>query len=147
MEIATIYYKAKDGRIFTDPLECEEYEKTIDIVKGSAADFIRYLEKVYKPETYVSGIVYLRTPDGKKNIMTCHTFCCDVQLATFVNVDDLAPEQRYIITTIEDVIRFLKKFDKDSPVQYMLAFADDVDFTRPGVMAMCNDKVWDKKKE
>lgn len=76
MEIDTIFYKAKDGRIFTDPLECEEYEKTIGIVKGSAADFIRYLEKVYKPETYVHGVVYLRTPDGKKNILTCITACC-----------------------------------------------------------------------
>jgi len=27
MEIAEVYYKAKDGKIFTDPLECEETQK------------------------------------------------------------------------------------------------------------------------
>ena len=146
MEIDSIFYKAKDGRIFTDPLECEEYEKTIDIVKGSAADFIQYLESKISPKTYVHGVLYLKTPDGKKNILNCITACCDMQLGTFVNVDDLAPEQRYIFTTIEDVIRFLKKFDKDSPVQYMLTFSDNVDFEKPGVMAMCNNNVWDKKE-
>ena len=45
MEVEKIIYKAKDGRLFYDPLECEDYEKTIGILPGSVGDLINELEK------------------------------------------------------------------------------------------------------
>lgn len=146
MEIDTIFYKAKDGRIFTDPLECEEYEKTIDIVKGSAAHVIQILGEL-RPETYVHGIVYLVTPDGKKYTRMCATVCCDRRLEPFVNVADLSIEQRYVTNTVADVLMFLKQFDKDSKVTYLLTYDDDIKFSSPGIVFFRNDEIWDKKKE
>lgn len=146
MEIDTIFYKAKDGRVFTDPLECEEYEKTIGIVKGSAAHIIQILEEERRPETYVHGIVFLVTPDGNKYSRSCATVCCDHLLRSFVNVEDLSIEQRYFINNVADVLRFLKHFDKDSMVTYFLLFDDDIKFESPCVAFFRNDDVWKDKK-
>jgi len=147
MEIDTILYKAKDGRIFEDPLKCEEYEKTIGIISGSCADFIRYLEERYKPSLYVHGLVFVRNPDGSASVHSCCTVNCSDKLESYVNVKDLTEEQLYIKTTVADVIRFLKRWDKDSPVQYMLTFSEDIRMEHPSIMSMSNPKVWDKEED
>lgn len=147
MEIDTIFYRAKDGRIFEDPLKCEEYEKSIGIISGSCADFIRYLEEKHKPSLYVHGLVFVRNPDGSSAIHSCCTVNCSDKLESYVNVKDLTEEQLYITTTVADVIRFLKRWDKDSPVQYLLTFSEDIRMEHPGIMAMSNPKVWDKEED
>ena len=45
MEIDTIIYKAKDGRTFTDPLKCEEYEKNLGAINGSIGELVKILEE------------------------------------------------------------------------------------------------------
>ena len=142
MEIDTIYYKAKDGRLFTDPLKCEEYEKTLGIVAGTVAALIVELEKIAKPKSYIDAIIYVKRPDGQKTIYTPHTHCVDDQLESFVNVKDLTQEQRYEYTTMDHLIEFLRQLDKDSQVQYMIVWSDDIDFNRPGIMANHNRDVW-----
>ena len=146
MEVDTILYRAKDGRIFEDPLKCEEYEKTIGILSGSCADVIRYLEEKHKPSIYVHGLVFVRNPDGSSATHSCCTVNCSDKLESYVNVKDLTDEQLYITTTVADVIRFLKRWDKDSPVQYMLTFSEDLRMEHPGVMSMSNHKVWTKEE-
>ena len=147
MEIDTILYKAKDGRIFEDPLKCEEYEKTIGIISGSCADVIRYLEEKHKPSIYVHGLVFVRHPDGSSAIHSCCTVNCSDKMESYVNVKDLTEKQLYITTTVADVIRFLKRCDKDSPVQYMLTFSEDIRMEHPSIMSMSNSKVWDKEED
>lgn len=146
MEVDTILYRAKDGRIFEDPLKCEEYEKTIGIISGSCADFMRYLEENFEPSIHVHGLIFVRNPDGSASIHSCATINCSDKLESYVNVKDLNEGQLYISTTVADVIRFLKLCDKDSPVQYMLAFSDDISMKHPGVMSMSNHKVWSKEE-
>lgn len=145
MDIDKIFYRAKDGRIFEDPLKCEEYEKTIGIISGSCADFIRYLEEKHKPSIYVHGLVFVRNSDGSSAIHSCCTVNCSDKLESYVNVKDLIEGQLYITTTVADVIRFLKRWDKDSPVQYMLTFSEDIRMEHPGIMSMSNPKVWNKE--
>lgn len=147
MEIDTILYRAKDGRIFEDPLKCEEYEKSIGILSGSCADVIRYLEEKHKPSIYVHGLVFVRNPDGSSATHSCCTVNCSDKLESYVNVKDLTEKQLYITTTVADVIRFLKRWDKDSPVQYMLTFSEDIRMEHPGIMSMSNAKVWDKEED
>ena len=146
MEVDTILYRAKDGRIFEDPLKCEEYEKTIGIISGSCADFMRYLEENFEPSFYVHGLIFVRNPDGSKSLHSCATINCSDKLESYVNVKDLDEGQLYISTTVADVIRFLKLCDKDSPVHYMLAFSDDICMKHPGVMSMSNHEVWTKEE-
>lgn len=142
MEILTIYYKAKDGRIFTDPLECEDYEKTLGIIPGSVAALIVALEKIAKPKAYIFGIVYVKCPDGEKKILIRNTTCVDDQLESYVNVKDLTQEQRYQYETIGGFIKILRTLDKDSQCQYMIVYSEDIDFASPGIMANHNKEVW-----
>lgn len=142
MEIDTIYYKAKDGRLFTDPLKCEEYEKTIGILPGSVGALIVELEKIGNPKSYIDGIIYVKHPDGKKTIFTPYTICVDDQLESFVNIKDLTQEQRYQYTTIGRLIEFFRQLNKDSQCQYMIVWSDDIDFNKPSIMANHNKDVW-----
>ena len=144
MEIAEIYYKAKDGKMFTDPLECENYEKTIGVVAGSVGDLIRTLEKEAKPTDYVLGIVMVRLPDGTANIYTRCTVCIDDKLEDYVNVNSLSKEQRYETTTVERLVEPLKHEDKDLPCQYMLLFSENIDMHESTIMSCYNKSVWKK---
>lgn len=146
MEIDTIYYKAKDGRLFTDPLKCEDYEKTLGILPGSVADLISQMEKMMKPESYIFGIVYVRMPDGKKNIYVRWTGCVDDQLESFVNVKDLTWEQRYQYETAGNFMETLRKIDKDAQCQYMITWSDNIDYSEPGIMSNYNRAVWKETK-
>jgi hypothetical protein len=142
MEIDTIYYKAKDGRLFTDPLKCEDYEKTIGILPGSVGALIVELDKIGKPKAYIFCIVYVKSPDGVKSIYVRNTTCVDDQLESYVNVKDLTQEQRYQYETIGDFIKILRKLDKDSQCQYMIVWSDYINFKEPGIMANHNKDVW-----
>ena len=146
MEILT-KYMAKDGKMFNDPLECEEYEKGLGIVPGSVADIISYLNKQCKPESYVHGLVYVKEPDGSKSIFQCTTICVAGKLNSFVNIGDLNTDQLYIQTTAGEVMDWLGKFDKDSPVQYFLAYSKNIDMSECGVITLHNPKVWEEKEK
>lgn len=143
MEIATIYYKAKDGRLFTDPLKCEEYEKTIGILDGSVGALIEALEK-WDPETYIHGVVYVKHKDGTKTTYCRCTICVDDKLESFVNVKDLTKEQRFIISTAKELIYALKQEDKDDMQQHTIVFSKDINFKKVGIVSSYNPDVWDK---
>lgn len=149
MEIDTIYYKAKDGRIFTDPLECEQYEKTIGIVSGSIADMLRHIKENVGDCKYVSGAVYYRWPDGRKTFNDITTMCIDDKLESFVNVKDLQEEQRYIAMSVEGFIAYYDKEKmRDFPCQYLLSFSNDLSCHIVTVMANgINPNVWEKKED
>jgi hypothetical protein len=142
MEIATIYYKAKDGRLFTDPLKCEEYEKTIGILHGSVGELIANLEKL-DPDTYIFGTVYIKHKDGTKTTYCRCTICVDDKLDSFVNVKDLTEEQRFIISTVKELIHALKEEDKDNMQQHTIVFSKDINLKKVGIMSSYNPDVWD----
>lgn len=143
MEIAQIYYKAKDGRMFTDPLECEDYEKSIGIIPGSVGDLVKALERL-NPEYYIFGVVMVKEKDCKSIYARC-TVCLDNQLEDYVNVENLREEQRYLSETVSAFIEVLKKTDKDYPAQWMIIFSENIDMSNSGCMALHNPKVWEKK--
>ena len=141
MEIDTIYYKAKDGRLFTDPIECEEYEKTIGIISGSIGDLIRELEKK-DPSQYLFGVLLVKC-GGITSIYTRCTVCCDDQLESFVNVKNLMEEQRYISYTIGMMLEQLRELDKDAPCQYLFVYSPNRNFSNNlGAMANQNSEIW-----
>ena len=148
MEIDKIIYKAKDGRIFFDPLECEDYEKTIGVLPGSVGDFIVEMEKQTKPDNFIFGIV--KVQDGEmSSIYTRCTVCVDNMLEDYVNVDNLSDEKRYSVSTAGELIDTMKQLDKDLPCQYFILFSEDINFKCSGIMANYNKKAWsnDKSKE
>ena len=141
MEIDTIYYKAKDGKIFTDPLECENYEKTIGILDGSVGQLIQTLEEIPK-ERFCNAVLITRNKEGKRSIYSFQTVDCSDKLELFANPESLTEEQRYLSETIGGMIKLLKKLDKDDMCQYMLFHAATREFKNCGAMANLNNEVW-----
>lgn len=147
MEIERIIYKAKDGCIFYDPIECQEYEKTIGVLKGSVGELVNELQKNCKEEQYVSGIIFVRNVNGTGDVYVRYTGCIDHKLEDYVNVDNLKEEQRYESSTIGELINRLKQLDKDLPCQYTIVYSDHIDMHDCGMMANYNAAVWNKDKK
>ena len=143
MEIDRIIYKAKDGRIFFDPIECEEYEKTIGVLPGSVGDFLNELDKNTNDADYIFGIVKMM--DGDKGIiyMRC-TVCVDRLLEDYVNVENLTEEKRYFVSTAGELKNTLKQVNKDLPCQYFIVFSSDMNFKVSGAMSNHNNAAWSK---
>lgn len=138
-----ITYKAKDGRRFQDPYQCEEYEKAIGVLPNSVADVILQLEK-RNPKNYIFGAVFVRHNDGMSSIYTRATACCDSVLEDYVNVNDILEEKRYMTATVEELIETLKEEVQDAPAQYFIVYDDNLEFSHPGIMASHNPLVWKK---
>ena len=145
MEIDTIFYKAKDGRVFTDPLECEAYESRLGTVPGTVASLILDLAKM-DPETYIRGIVYIRRKNGTKVTYSHFTACVDDKLESFVNVRDLSDEQRCIVCKVKDLVLALKDEDRDDPEQHTILSSRDIMMEKNvSIDANWNHKVWDNE--
>lgn len=142
MEVEKIIYKAKDGRLFYDPLECEDYEKSLDVIPNSIGDLINNLEKEHVQGGYMTGIIMVKEANVQTTLYTECTTNIDKYLEDYVNVENLKEEQRYLTAKVDDVVKFLKRLDKDWPCQYMIVYSKNIDFQRPGVMANHNKEVW-----
>lgn len=149
MEIATIYYRAKDGRLFTDPLKCEEYEKGLGIIPGSIADMVQHVRKNAGGMKYMSGAVFFRRPDGKSTFHEISTACIDDRLESFVNVKDLQKEQRYVEFTVEEFFAYYDTEEKrDFPCQYLLSLSKEIEMNSIRIMSNGNNPdLWEKKEE
>lgn len=143
MEVATIIYKAKDGRTFMDPLECEEYEKTLGILPNSVGYLVQLLEK-RNPDDYIFGIVLIKEND-KYSVYTRATVCLDNILEDYVNPENLTEEQRYLSETIGEFLANLRKRDKDAPCQWWILYDSDRSMRRPGMLANFNKEAWPKQ--
>ena len=142
MEVEKIIYKAKDGRLFYDPLECEDYEKSLGVLPNSIGDLINQLEKEHVKGGYMTGIVMIKETNGQTSIYAESTVNIDDKLEDYVNVENLKEEQRYLTAEVDNVVKFLKKKDKDLPCQYMIVYSKYIDLHEPGVMANHNKEVW-----
>lgn len=139
---AEVYYVAKDGRRFTDPLKCEDYEKTVGVLKNSVADVMLELDK-HDENDYIFGIVMIRhRKDGSSTVHIRFTGCVDSMLESFVNVGDLREDQRYMTSTFGELKQVLRQYDKDDWVQYMIVYSSSLEFEHPGIMASYNPMVW-----
>ena len=134
-------YKAKDGRTFYDPLECEDYEKSLGVLPGSVGDFIIEMEKQTERNNFIFGIVKIQD-GGNCSVYVRSTVCVDSLLEDYVNVENLKEEQRYAISTAGELIDTMKQLNQDAPCQYFILFADNIDLKCPGCMANYNKKAW-----
>ena len=149
MEVSTIIYKAKDGKLFYDPLECEQYEKTIGILPGSIADMVQFVKDNMGDCKYMTGAVFYAHPDGKKTFHNLDNMCIDDKLESFVNVKDLQEEQRYVFMTVDNFISYYDKEElKDCPCQWLLAMSEHIDMREICTMSNGNNpNMWNKKED
>ena len=143
MEIDRIVYKAKDGKIFFDPIECEEYEKTIGVLPGSVGDLLNELDKNTSDTDYIHSIVKILDGDESRIDMRT-TICVDNLLEDYVNVENLSEEKRYAISTAGELKNILKEVNQDLPCQWFVIFSSDINFDCLGAMSNYNKNAWRK---
>lgn len=112
MEVATIIYKAKDGRTFTDPLKCEEYEKNLGVIPGTIGELVKILEE--KNPDYLVCLLVMSWNKEKKQI----------QMDPFLSVkiaddDDTMAFEKDRIVKVKSALKYLRKLPQDAQAQWM----------------------------
>ena len=140
-------YVAKDGRIFDDPLKCQDYEDHLmGVIPGSVAALIQSLNEIPK-ERFCTCMFYIRQDSGKTLFFRA-AVDLEPRLSPYVNVNDLEEDKRCILYTIGKLVKDLGQFDKDAPVCGMMVIADNINFKGDiSVMQTTNKDCWDNKSE
>ena len=134
-----MYYIAKDGRRFTDALECQDYEKTIGVIPGSVGDFICQLEKMPQ-EHYISGAVMVRTKTGKG--MSFQSFVSRAMDDDTEESDPLFSEKAITTTVAQAIKAITHLYDKDLPIQYICMVCEKVQSDTGVIMANINRELF-----
>lgn len=121
-----ITYTAKDGRRFSDPYECEEYEKRLGTEPGTVAR-ARIDLKELGEDKYVFGLLKARH-DGVNHYRAYMVRCVDDKLEDYVNVSDLDVDKRWIRNTISDVLHDMESFRDDDLCEYEFIYCDHWEF-------------------
>lgn len=136
MEIDTIIYKAKDGRTFTDPLKCEEYEKNLGVIPGTIGELVKILEEK-NPDHQVCLLVMWWDKEKKRIQMEP---CLSVKIA---DDDDAMAFEKDRIIKVKSALKYLRKLPQDEQAQWMgwvtESFANDM----CTVMANTNRRLFD----
>jgi len=143
-----ITYTARDGRKFSDPYECEEYEKRLGPEAGTVAR-TRIDLKAIGEKKYVFGMLKVRH-EGINNYRTYVTRCIDEKLEDYVNVSDLDVDKRWIRNTMEDVLNDMEQFADDDLCEYEFIYCDHWEFGGEHPFGCCrihNSKLWDEMEK
>ena len=143
-----ITYTAKDGRKFSDPYECEEYEKRLGPEAGTVAR-TRIDLKAIGEKKYVFGMLKVRH-EGINNYRTYITRCIDDKLEDYVNVSDLDVDKRWIRNTMEDVLNDMEQFADDDLCEYEFIYCDHWEFGGEHSFGCCrsiNNRLWDEMEK
>ena len=143
-----ITYTAKDGRRFSDPYECEEYEKRLGTEAGTVAR-TRIDLKAIGEKKYVFGMLKVRHDDCS-HYRTYATLCIDEKLEDYVTVSTLDVGKRWIRSTIADVLRDMEKFSDDDLCEYEFIYCDHWEFggEHPfGCCRMSNPTLWEEMEK
>ncbi len=143
-----VVYKAKDGRRFNDPYECEEYEKRLGTKAGTVAR-ARIDLKALGEDRYVFGMLKVRH-DGFTNYRSYVTRCVDEKLEDYVDVSSLDVDKRWIRSTIGEVLRDMEQYSDDDPCEYEFLYCDHWKFggEHPfGCTRTSNQKLWDEMEK
>ena len=143
-----VVYKAKDGRRFSDPYECEEYEKRLGTEPGTVAR-ARIDLKELGENRYVFGMLKVRH-DDVNHYRTYVTRCVDDKLEDYVTVSELDVDTRWIRNTISDVLHDMEPFDDDDLCEYEFIYCDHCEFGGKHPFGCCrtyNPELWEEMQK
>jgi len=143
-----ITYTAKDGRRFSDPYKCEEYEKRLGTEAGTVGR-ARIDLKELGEDRYVFGMLKVRH-EGVTNYRTYVTRCVDEKLEDYVTVSNLDVDKRWIRSTVADVLRDMEQYSDDDPCEYEFLYCDHWEFggKHPfGCTRTSNQELWDEMEK
>ena len=143
-----VIYKAKDGQRFSDPYECEEYEKRLGTEPGTVGRARIDLKEIGENK-YVFGLLKVR----HENVNSYRTYmvrCLDDKLEDYVNVSELDVDKRWIRNTIGDVLYDMRQYSDDDLCEYEFIYCDhwEIGVAHPfGCCRTCNQKLWEEMKK
>lgn len=143
-----VIYTAKDGMRFSDPFECEEYEKRLGTEAGTVAR-ARIDLKELGEDRYVFGMLKVRH-DDVNHYRTYVTRCVDEKLDDYVNVSELDVDKRWIRNTISDVLHDMEQFGDDDLCEYEFLYCDHWEFGGEYPFGCCrtyNPTLWEEMKK
>ena len=142
-----ITYTAKDGRRFSDPYECEEYEKRLGTEPGTVGR-ARIDLKALGENKYVFGLLKVRH-ENTNHYRTYVTRCVDEMLEDYVTVSSLDADKRWIRNTIADVLRDMEEFYEDDLCEYEFIYCYHWNFSKHPFCCtrIHNPTLWDEMKK
>ena len=142
-----ITYTAQDGRRFSDPYECEEYEKRLGTKAGTVGR-ARIDLKALGEDRYVFGMLKVRH-ENTNHYRVYVTRCVDEKLEDYVNVNNLDVDKRWIRSTISDVLRDMEDFYDDDLCEYEFIYCDHWEFGKHtfGCTRTSNQELWDQMEK
>ena len=143
-----VIYTAKDGRRFSDPFECEEYEKRLGTRPGTVAR-ARIDLKELGEDKYVFGMQKVRH-DDVNHYRTYVTRSVDEKLEDYVNVSELDVDKRWIRNTMSDVLRDMEQFSGDDLCDYEFLYCDHWEFGGEHPFGCCrtyNPTLWEEMEK
>ena len=143
-----VIYTAKDGRRFSDPFECEEYEKRLGTRPGTVAR-ARIDLKALGENKYVFGMLKVRH-DDVNHYRTYVTRSVDEKLEDYVNVSELDVDKRWIRNTMSDVLRDMEQFGGDDLCEYEFLYCDHWEFGGEHPFGCCrtyNPTLWEEMEK
>ena len=142
-----ITYTAKDGRRFSDPYECEAYEKRLGTEAGTVGR-ARIDLKELGENKYVFGLLKVRH-ECVTNYRTYVTRCVDEKLEDYVTVSTLDVDKRWIRNTISDVLHDMEQYNDDDLCEYEFIYCDHWEFNKHtfGCTRTSNQKLWDEMEK
>ena len=142
-----ITYTAKDGRRFSDPYECEKYEKRLGTEPGTVGRARIDLKEIGE-DKYVFGLLKVHH-DGVTNYRSYVTRCVEEKLEDYVNVSSLDVDKRWIRNTISDVLHDMEQFSDDDLCEYEFIFCNHWEFNNNtfGCCRTHNQELWDEMEK
>ncbi len=143
-----VVYTAKDGKQFSDPFKCEEYENRLGTELGTVARARIDLKEIGENK-YVHGLLKVR----HENISYYRTYmvrCVDDKLEDYVTVSELDVDKRWIRNTIADALRDMEQFSDDDLCEYEFLYCDHWEFGGEHPFGCCrthNPKLWDEMEK
>ncbi len=138
-----IHYIARDGRRFTDPLLCEDYEKQLDFPSGTVGRAKKDLHELGENK-FVSGLLCVHK-DGSNYWYNYTTMEVSHWLEDCLNIHE---KPQWVKMTIADVLDKLNNFEDDVLCEYNFIYSENYDFSSSpfGVCFMRNPMIWEKRK-
>lgn len=142
-----VIYKAKDGRLFRDPYECEQYEKRLGSKPGTVGR-ARIDLKALGENMYVFGMLKVR----HENINLYRTYvtrCVDEKMEDYVTVSELDVDKRWIRNTIADVLHDMEELYDDDLCEYEFLYCDHWEFNKHtfGCCRTHNSELWEEMEK
>ena len=140
-----VTYTAKDGMRFSDPYECEKYEKRLGTEAGTVGR-ARIDLKALGENRYVFGMLKVRH-ENTNQYRTYVVRCVDDKLEDYVNVSELDVDKRWIRNTMSDVLRDMEQFSAADLCEYEFVYCDHWEFGGEHPFGCCrtyNQTLWEE---